>query len=236
MLYVQTVCPKDNDRVFNLPRTGNHTGMMMPLSLWGTISEKPHSYPWFIFPFISIDHSDSKNHSFINAGLAAFVLVQVKFTKCTIVTHSLGSFSSPSPLYNLVGVMWQGWIYWVMAVWLPLLTRDKGNGRIFSAIYLSLINSQLLSALFFILSRKLYFGTLETVTFSFVETNRIKQESSPLLHSEIKGFHTEWRQQWSVQEPRYHMSCPFRAHPVPLFKWAKLNRYTTHNSLLMERE
>lgn len=92
-----------------------------------------------------------------------------------------------SPSYNLVGVMWQGWILWVTAVWLPLLTRDKSRGRIFTAIYLALINSQLLCLpVFYILSRKLYFGTLETATSSFVR--RIKLKASSLHHGGIKDF------------------------------------------------
>lgn len=143
MLHVRRLfVPKTMIKCLIFPGTANHTAMMMPLSLWGTLAEEPHFYPWFIFPFISIDHSDCKNHSFIKAGLAAFVLVQLKWTKCTFGTHSLGSFSLRSPPYNLVVVMWQGWIFWVTAVWLPLLTRDKSRGRIFTAIYLPLINSQ----------------------------------------------------------------------------------------------
>lgn len=190
------------------PGTANHTGMMMPLSLWGTLAEKPHSYPWFIFPFISIDHSDCKNHSFIKARLAAFVLVQMKFTKCTSVTHSFGSFLPPllSP-YNLVGVMWQGWIFRVTAAWLPLLKRDKVSGRIFTAIYLPLINSQLhFLPVFYLLSRKLGFGIPKNSTSSFVKASIKKQEAIPFHHSQMKDFHTEWRQQWFVQETRYLMS------------------------------
>lgn len=189
------------------PGTANHTGMMMPLSLWGTLAEKPHSYPWFIFPFISIDHSDCKNHSFIKAGLAAFVAVQMKFTKCTFVRHSLGSFLAPLlPLYNLVGVMWRGWIFQVTAAWLPLLTRDKGSGRIFTAIYLPLINSQLICLpVFYLLSIKLCFGIPKNATSSFVKSSINKQEAIWFHHSQMKDFHTE-RQQWFVQETWYLMS------------------------------
>lgn len=142
MLCVQGLfVPKTMMKCLILLGTANHTGMMMPLSLQGSFLTELHSYPWFIFPFMSIDHSDCKNHSFIKAGLTAFVLVQLKFTKCTFVTLFFGS-SPLSLFYNLIVVMWQGWILWVTAVWLPLLTRDKGSGRIFTAIYLPLIISE----------------------------------------------------------------------------------------------
>lgn len=96
ILYVwKLFVPKTLIECLIFPGTANHTGMMMPLSLWSILSEKPRAYPWFIFPFIAIDCSDCKNHSFIKAGLAAFVLVQVKFTKCSFVTHSRGSRSLP---------------------------------------------------------------------------------------------------------------------------------------------
>lgn len=168
------------------PGTANHTGMMMPLSLGGTLAEKPHSYPWFIFPFISIDHSDCKNHSFIKAGLAAFVLVQMKFTKRTFVTRSLG-VSAPKPrLYN-VGIMWQGWIFWVTAVWLAVLTRIKAveeSSQLFIFLW-SLLNFSVFFC-FICLTWKLCFSTPENATSSFVRSN--KQATISFHHGEIKVF------------------------------------------------
>ena len=161
------------------PGTANHKGTMMPLSLWGTLTKKPYSYSWFIFPFICIDLSDCRNHSYIKAELTTFVLAQMKFTKCSFVSHSYASLSPHSRPYSLVGAMWQQWIFLVTAVWLPLLTRDKGSGRIFTAIYLPLISLQpFCLPAFYLLSRNPSVGTPETEASSFVKTNRYKQEAS----------------------------------------------------------
>lgn len=85
--------------------------------------------------------------------------------------------------------MWRRWIFSVTVVWLPPLTRDKGSGRIFTAIYLPLINSQLLClALFYLLTINISFGTAEIVTSSFVKTKRNGQALPSLHDSEIKTF------------------------------------------------
>lgn len=94
-LRTATVCPKDNDKVFNLPRNSEphrHDDAI--------ISVRHSRREASLLPLIYISLHQHRplrlqNHSFIKAGLAAFVLVQLKFTKCSFVTHSLGSFSPP---------------------------------------------------------------------------------------------------------------------------------------------
>lgn len=59
------VCPKDNDEVFNLPRNSQAHGHDDAITSQDCSPWEPPLLFWFIFPFISIDFSDWKNHSFI---------------------------------------------------------------------------------------------------------------------------------------------------------------------------
>lgn len=166
MLYVQRLfVPKTMIKCLIFSRTANHTGMMMPLSQWGTLAKKPQSFPLI---YISLhQHQPLTLQKKKKQGSLLLLLCNCKSPNILSLHIPLVAFLPPLLLHNLVGIMWQGWIFWVTAVWLPLLTRDKGSGKNFTAFYLLLINSQLLCLpVFYVLSRNLYFATLQPLLLS----------------------------------------------------------------------
>lgn len=132
LLGVQNVCPKDNDEVFNLSRNSEpHRYDDAIISV--TLRKKAHSYPWFIFPFISIDHRECRKRSYIKAELAAFALAKRKYYQIFFLTTSYHFV----PLLSLVS-WWKHdgkWHLFVTAVWLPLLTRNEDSGKTFKGFF-----------------------------------------------------------------------------------------------------
>lgn len=223
-LHTDTVCPKDNDKVFNLPRNSEphrHDDAI--------ISERHSCREASLLPLIYISlhqHRPFRSQKpFIYKSRAHLLLLFLfKRNSPNVLLLRILSVAPPTPptLYNLVGVMWQGWIFWVTAAWLSLLKRDKASGRIFAAIYLPLINSQILwLPVFYLLSRKLCFGTPKNATSPFVE--RVAWKSSrPSRFIVVK---------WKIFTPNEGGSdlcrkrgiwCPFSTCRVPSFEWAKL--------------
>lgn len=164
-LRTETVCPKDNDKVFNLLKNSEphrHDDAI--------ISVRHSRQEASVFPLnLYFPSSASTTHiaKKKKQGSLLLLLCNCKSPNILSLHIPLVAFLPPLLLHNLVGIMWQGWIFWVTAVWLPLLTRDKGSGKNFTAFYLLLINSQLLCLpVFYVLSRNLYFATLQPLLLS----------------------------------------------------------------------